>query len=132
MIEGDIRNSRNRLSPLRRKPWFKNISYKSKYPNINIYRSSVIKNGTAICLPGIGIIVSNFYQGIDLEKVLQHEYGHFLDARHGIILTKRTPTLFKCLLFYMIIGIPSILSAAIGKRGEHKYFWTEIRANKIS
>ena len=132
MIEGDIRNTRNTVRFSLHEPKFKNISDKSKYPNIKIYLSEVIKNGTAICLPGIGIIVSDFYQGLELEKVIQHEYGHFLDALYGIILTKKVPTLFKYLLFYFIIGIPSLLSAAVGKRGAHKYFWTEIRANRLA
>ena len=132
MIERDSSNSRSNLRSSHREPWFKDISDRSRYPNINIYLSRLIKNGTAICLPGIGIIVSISYQGIELEKVVQHEYGHLLDAHHGIILSKKMPTLFKYLLFYMIIGVPSLLSAAAGKRGAHRYFWTEIRANKLA
>ena len=108
----------------------KNISDKNKYPGIYIYQSGLIKSGTAITLPGIGIIVSTTYHDQELEKVIQHEYGHFLDANHGNIGGKRVNIVAKYTLFYLLIGLPSLISAAVSR--EHKYYWTEIRANNMA
>jgi hypothetical protein len=108
---------------------FNDMTDTDRFPGVRIFQTDLIAKGAAIALPGIGILVSFDYSGTELLKVLQHEYGHIIDARQGIF--KRGGKLLKYFLFYVLIGIPSLASAIFNKQ-RHRYFWTEIRANKIA
>ena len=108
--------------------WFKNISDQAKYPGISIYQTSLIKFGTAVTLPGLGIFISSAYEDKELTKVTQHEYGHFLVAKYGMIEGKNVNTLTQYSLFYLLEALPSIWNAAENP-SDHPCFWTEIQAN---
>jgi hypothetical protein len=108
---------------------FNNIADTSKFPGVRVFQTDVIPAGTAVALPGIAILISFGYSGTELIKVLQHEYGHIIDARVGIL--KRGGKLLNYFLFYLLIGLPSLASAIINKE-RHRYFWTEIRANRFA
>jgi hypothetical protein len=79
-----------------------------------------------VTLPGIGIYIGGAYNGGSLTRVMQHEYGHYLDSEYSTF-NNVTPSIVN---FYLGIGIPSIFNAATGIGGPHGNYWTEIRANQ--
>jgi RHS repeat-associated protein len=96
----------------------------SAYPGIKIYQNYDPNDWTAVTLPGFGIYIGGHYTGDGLRKVMQHEYGHYLDYKNNMPAAVRFPQ------FYLMIGVPSSLNAAdqwLG--GPHSCFFTEIRAN---
>lgn len=107
-------------------PPFNDISDPIKYPEVKIYESDYILDRTAVSIPGVGIFIHPSYKGIGRIKVLQHEYGHYLDAKYNIGLTYNSVGYTN---FYLMVGIPSLITST-GLFGEHKSYSYEIRANK--
>ena len=105
---------------------------------ISVYQTSWILRGSAICLPGIGIFLSESIPDSSQKSIIQHEYGHFLDYQNGVEGDRKKFLGSYLLGFYLKIGIPSIFNLTpILQRipifeGEHRTFWTEIRANKLA
>ncbi|MGI8892822.1 MAG: hypothetical protein ACR2GN_05115, partial [Bacteroidia bacterium] len=89
--------------------WIKNISDKDSFPGINIYETKLLKSGSALTLPGIGIFIHVDLKGILKTRMLQHEYGHYLDY-----LSISTNRFYRFIKFYFFIGLPSFINAAIG------------------
>ena len=107
-----------------------NVSDSEKYPGINIYGTSLIDPGSAIALPGIGIFYDKeYYTGLNRLQTIQHEYGHYLDFKYTVGGNMFSNNYVN---YYIGIGVPSLLNTikAPGFKGKHKYYWTEIRANK--
>ena len=105
----------------------RNLSDPNEYPGINIYQNDDKSDMTAVTLPGFGIYIGGGYSGRNLTRVMQHEYGHYLDYKFSPNLNFRG---HRFLNFYFLIGIPSLFNATTGLGGSHKYYWTEIRANQ--
>ena len=105
----------------------KDISDPIKYPGVKIYETTLMKEGTGVTLPGIGIFIYPQKDADKKERLLQHEYGHFRDyinspeKKHDITYTFN---------FYSTVGIASLVNELTGLGGPHSSFWTEIRANK--
>jgi hypothetical protein len=76
-----------------------------------------MKNGAAMCLPGIGIFVhpKSYFD----EDLLRHEYGHVLQAKK-----------FGIIPFYFFIAPISLISAVLRKN--HHLNWVEKNANWLS
>ena len=91
----------------------------------------MIAEGSAVTLPGLGIYIHSSITGDARTRVLQHEYGHYLDYKFSPDLQmnvfNKSPAILN---FYMKIGIPSFFNAATGIGGDHRSYPTEIRANK--
>lgn len=108
------------------------------FPDIKLYSTSLLIQGTAICLPGIGIFVHHSIKGNNQLRVLQHEYGHFLDFKTSKDLRRKRWLKSNFLGFYLGIGIPSllntipILNKIPGLDGNHREYWTELRANQLA
>jgi hypothetical protein len=107
-------------------------------PGISVYQTSLIRRGSGICLPGIGIFIHKEVKGEHFRRLVQHEYGHFLDFKNGLE-GKRITLLGSAFLgFYLLIGLPSLLNLTAGFRllspfkGDHRTFWTELRANRLA
>lgn len=101
-------------------------TYIDLYHGVRVYESAHLGTGYdcgGIALPGFGIIVGRgaYSQNCDMG-LLQHEYGHILQARH-----------IGTFLFYVLIGIPSLISAWTHWHGRpHQWYWTERWANHLS
>ncbi len=106
------------------KPLFINISDQENFPGIKIYETKLLVSASAIILPGVGIFIHSGITGSQRLRVLQHEYGHYLDylSFSGFAMIK----------FYIFIGLPSLLNAATGIGGNHKTYRTELRANRLA
>jgi TANFOR domain-containing protein len=109
------------------------VSDPKKYPGIKVYYTN--KVGAAVTLPGIGIFINNeVFTGLELEKVKQHEYGHFIDYSDNRRIDHMPPGV-RIFSYYALIGLPSIFSASresMGVGGNHSDYWTEVRANKFA
>lgn len=109
-----------------------------KLDGIRVFRTSFIKNGSGICLPGIGIFIHSEIPDSDRMQIIQHEYGHFLDYQFGVNEDLKKLFNSRFLGFYILIGIPSvfnlipILNRIPYFSGPHRTFWTEIRANRLA
>ena len=116
----------------------KEISDPVNFPGIKLFETNLILKGSAICLPGIGIFIHLGIKGKAQNRVLQHEYGHFLDFKTSKDLRRKRTLKSPILGFYLGIGIPSILNTIPifnkipGLRGSHRDYWTEIRANRLA
>ncbi|TDQ19519.1 hypothetical protein DFQ04_1342 [Algoriphagus boseongensis] len=116
----------------------KRIPNPSKVKGIKVVESFVLAKGSAICLPGFGILISSSIpESIRLE-IIQHEYGHYLDYLFGIEGDRKKFLGSAFLGFYLKIGLPSLLNLIPGFnrlpwfKGSHRVFWTEIRANRLA
>ena len=95
------------------------------FEGVTIYESPRMGSGhnsAGIALPGYGIIVAPgaFSQQQDMPTVY-HEFGHFLQAR-----------LTGWLVFYLCIGLPSLMSAWLNWHGKgHQNYWTEVWCNHL-
>lgn len=94
------------------------------FEGVSVYETSRLGYGygsAGLCLPGIGIFVGKGTFNADLE-VVQHEYGHVLQAQSVGFLS-----------FYMIIGLMSLMSASTNgfSRG-HQHYWTESWCNHLA
>lgn len=105
---------------------------------IRVYQTRWIKSGSGICLPGIGIFIHSGIPDNAKLRIIQHEFGHYLDYRFGVDGDRKMFIGSYFLGFYVKIGIPSILNLVAGINripafsGEHRKFWTEIRANRLA
>jgi hypothetical protein len=101
--------------------------YVGKYEGVNIYESAKLGEGRysgGITLPGRGIIVGKGVMTRNMyPELMQHEFGHILQAREVGLKA-----------FYTVIGKESLISASMhGKNGwNHNTFWTETWSNHIS
>jgi len=92
---------------------------------ITVYESSMMGTGynsAGIALPGYGIIVApGAWSKKQSVYTVRHEFGHFLQARKT-----------GWIVFYLCIGIPSLLSAWLKGFGKgHSNFWTEVWCNHL-
>ncbi|MFN4000427.1 hypothetical protein [Algoriphagus sp.] len=105
---------------------------------IRVYQTSWILAGSGICLPEIGIFISKAIPEKARLSIIQHEYGHFLDFKNGVNGGPKRLFGSRILGFYILIGIPSLfnLIPLINQlpifKGDHRTFWTEIRANQLA
>ncbi|RIW12780.1 hypothetical protein D0X99_18485 [Algoriphagus lacus] len=105
---------------------------------IGIYRTSFIWPGSGICLPGIGIFIHKAVTGVHYDRMVQHEFGHFLDYLSGYGGDRKKLLGSYLLGFYLLIGLPSLLNLTpvfrllSAFRGDHRTFWTELRANSLA
>jgi hypothetical protein len=106
---------------------YRNLSNSKQYPGISIYQNYDVSDKAAVTLPGFGIYIGGGYKGTQLTKIMQHEYGHYLDYRFSPDLNINGMGFTN---FYLGIGLPSIFNAATGIGGPHSSFWTETRANR--
>jgi len=89
--------------------------------SVSVYEADI---DGGVTLPGRGIIVTKGAYSRNLyPRLMQHEYGHILQARE-----------VGYNAFYSVIAKESLISAAMdGKLGhDHSYFWTETWANYLS
>lgn len=105
----------------------RNLSDSKKYPGISIYQNNDKSDMTAVTLPGFGIYIGGGYEGTQLTKVMQHEYGHYLDYTFSPDINFNGQGFIG---FYLMIGVPSLFNAATGIGGSHSSYWTERRANQ--
>jgi hypothetical protein len=105
----------------------RNLSDPKQYPGISIYQNNDKSDMTAVTLPGFGIYIGGGYSGRSLTRVMQHEYGHYLDYRFSPDLNYNGQGFTN---FYLMIGVPSLFNATTGIGGVHPSYWTEIRANQ--
>lgn len=116
----------------------KEISDPVNFPGIKLFETNLILKGSAICLPGIGIFIHFGIKGQSQNRVLQHEYGHYLDYKISKDLRRKRTLKSPILGFYVGIGLPSILNTIPlmnkipGLRGSHRDYWTEVRANRLA
>ncbi len=114
--------------------WFRNISDSKTYPGISIYETDYMAKGTGVTLPGIGIFIHSSVTGNNRVRMLQHEYGHYLDYKFSPDIN--FPGQIPLVNFYMMIGIPSILNLTPGINMipgldvRHHDFYTEQRADR--
>ncbi|GMQ29641.1 hypothetical protein [Algoriphagus confluentis] len=105
---------------------------------IRIFRSSWLAKGAAICLPGLGVFLSKTIPLFAEKPIIQHEYGHYLDYLRGCEGDHKRFLGSRILGFYLKIGLPSLFNLTPGLRhlpwfrGDHRLFWTEIRANRLA
>ncbi|MCM1501405.1 MAG: hypothetical protein NC115_01905 [Bacteroidales bacterium] len=69
------------------------------------------------------IITTDFKSHLLSKQIYMHEFGHYIDSRRW------------GLIYPLAIGLPSLFSASIDtqrNKYEHKYCYTEIRANKLA
>jgi hypothetical protein len=116
----------------------KEISDPVNFPGIKLFETNLVLKGSAICLPGLGIFIHSGIIKVVRNRVLQHEYGHYLDYKSSHDLRRKRNLKSPILGFYLGIGIPSILNTIPllnkipGLRGSHRDYWTEIRANRLA
>jgi hypothetical protein len=113
-----------------KKSLFINISDEENFTGIKICETKLLKKGTAITLPPIGIFIHESVKGIYRKQMLQHEYGHYLDFLS--MSGKNGRQLIAVIKFYLYTGLPGFINAATGIGGRHRFFKTEIRANKLA
>lgn len=101
--------------------------YVGKFQDVILYEAS-IPNGSAVTLPGRGIILSKGEYTLNstlksTQELLQHEYGHILQAKDVGLKA-----------FYRVIAPESLASATMdGIKGwNHSTFWTETWSNYLS
>ncbi|HSF53929.1 MAG TPA: hypothetical protein VLA71_09270 [Algoriphagus sp.] len=105
---------------------------------IRIFQTRWIKSGSGICLPEIGIFIHSEIPDHAKKRIIQHEFGHYLDYKNGFEGERKKLLGSYLLGFYILIGIPSLLNLVPGFNrlpvfsGDHRTFWTEIRANRLS
>ena len=105
---------------------------------IRVFQTRWIKSGSGICLPGIGIFIHSDIPENGKKRIVQHEFGHFLDYKFGLDGDRKKLLGSFLLGFYFLIGLPSLLNLIGGINrfpifsGDHRIFWTEIRANRLA
>lgn len=112
---------------------FNDISDQKMYPGVKIYETNLLgdgkeyERGISINGPDGSVILVSPNSSL---KLLQHEYGHFLDMYYGSGNT--LPFLPKSANFNVLVGLPSLYNEVTGVGGIHKYFYSEIRANNFA
>lgn len=110
----------------------------ARLDGIAAYRTRWLVSGSGICLPGIGIFIHADIPAKATTRIVQHEYGHFLDYKCGLNGDRKCFLGSYLLGFYLKIGLPSLLNLLWGISripafaGDHRTFWTEIRANRLA
>jgi hypothetical protein len=105
---------------------------------IGVFQTGLIWPGSGICLPGIGIFIHDGIPESARKRIIQHEYGHYLDYKSGDGGDQKRFLGSHLLGFYLKIGLPSILNLIWGINkipavsGDHRRFWTETRANRLA
>lgn len=105
---------------------------------IRVFQTNWIKSGSGICLPGIGIFIHSDIPEFAKKRIIQHEFGHYLDYKSGLDGDRKRLLGSYLLGFYVLIGIPSFLNLISGVNrlpmfsGDHRTYWTEIRANRLA
>lgn len=105
---------------------------------ISVFQTSWIVPGSGICLPGIGIFIHSGIPKASRKRIIQHEFGHYLDYKFGVDGDRKKLLGSYQLGFYLEIGLPSLLNLVWGVNrmpafsGEHRTYWTEIRANRLA
>jgi hypothetical protein len=118
--------------------FFRRINSPEKLEGIGVFQTPFLVKGSAICLPGIGIFLSDSIQGFLQKAVIQHEFGHYLDYLHGYEGDRKRFLGSGLLGFYLKIGLPSLFNLIPGLNllpwfaGPHRLFWTELRANQLA
>lgn len=106
--------------------------------DIRVFETDWIRERSGICLPKIGIFVHSAFSESEKIRIIQHEYGHFLDFNFGLNGDRKQILGSAFLGFYLGIGVPSLLNLIplVNKiksfEGDHKTFWTELRANQLA
>jgi hypothetical protein len=114
------------------------ISNIDKVSGIAVYHTRLLLPGSGICLPGIGIFIHSDIPDSFRLRLIQHEFGHFLDYKYGLNGDRMKWLGSHLLGFYVRIGVPSMLNLLWGFNrfpafsGDHRRFWTEIRANRLA
>ncbi|RKD19552.1 hypothetical protein BCY91_13200 [Pelobium manganitolerans] len=104
------------------RPLFKHVG---TFEGVSIYETKLIKTHHELCLPNIGIFVSEgaFSAGRELP-VLKHEFGHVLQYQKlGLVK------------FYLKIGVSSLFSAIRSrffKHYHHQNHCVEVEANRLA
>ncbi|MFP5040288.1 RHS repeat-associated core domain-containing protein [Parasediminibacterium sp. JCM 36343] len=125
LAEGD----KDQPNPKPKQKWHKMNVDKKLYPGIDFYKNDNLKDYDAVTLPGIGIFIGGGVNGDRETRLMQHEYGHYLDYKHSPDLNFDGKGLFN---FYLSIGVSSIFNMATGIGGNHSFYWTELRANNYA
>jgi hypothetical protein len=105
---------------------------------IGVFQTRFILPGSGICLPGIGIFLHSGITGESRNRIIQHEFGHYLDYKFGVDGDRKKLLGSYLLGFYVRIGVPSLLNLVWGINrlsafsGNHRRYWTEIRANRLA
>lgn len=101
------------------------LKYAGTFEGVSVYESAFLGRGirsAGLALPGLGIVLGkDAFREPKNRLLLYHEFGHFLQYR-----------LTGFILFYLGIGIPSLLSAITRGWGRgHDLYWTEKWANHL-
>ena len=83
-----------------------------RYNRVAVVSSDRMRGGISL---GNIIILPEFFS----EKTLKHELGH---CKHS---------LYFGWLYLPVIGLPSIIHAALHRKGDYYHFWTEKLANRL-
>ena len=83
-----------------------------KYNRVAVVSSDRMRGGISL---GNIIILPEFFS----EKTLKHELGHCKQS------------LYFGWLYLLVIGLPSIIHAALHRKGDYYHFWTEKWANRL-
>ncbi len=109
-----------------------------KLEGIRAFRTRLIARGSGICLPGIGIFIHLDIPPTAQKRILQHEYGHYLDYKYGVNGDRKRFLGSYLLGFYVKVGLPSLFNLVPGLNklapfaGPHGGYWTELRANQLA
>jgi 3',5'-cyclic-AMP phosphodiesterase len=114
------------------------IKKSEKLEGIGVFQTPLLAKGSAICLPGIGIFLSDAIPESLHKPVIQHEFGHYLDYLHGFKGDRKRFLGSGFLGFYLKIGLPSLFNLIPGInrlpwfRGPHRIFQLDflIKLNK--
>lgn len=99
--------------------WHKMNVDKKLYDGIDFYTNNDPKDFMAVTLSGIGIFIGGGRTGDAITRVMQHEYGHYLDYQLSGDLNFSGN---RALDFYLKIGIPSSFNNLTGLGGTHEFF----------
>jgi hypothetical protein len=109
-----------------------------KLNGIRVFQTTWIRSGSGICLPVIGIFIHSKIPERTKKRIIQHEYGHFLDYKFGLDGDRKKLLGSALLGFYFLIGIPSlfnlipVINQIPAFAGRHQFYWTELRANRLA
>lgn len=94
--------------------WFRKKREVAEYRGCRFYVAAGMRDGISL---GRYIVLSPKLEGN--ERVYRHEYGH----------TRQS--LFFGPLYLPVIGVPSLIHAALHRSGDYYKFWTERWADRL-
>ena len=101
-----------------------NVKYRGKFEDVKVYETNLLCSGKykyGVSLPPSKIVVgTGAYNNSNFLDLLQHEYGHILQAK-----------VFGLKAYYGIIAPASLKSMSTNSSMHYKY-WTEILANNFA